>query len=321
MNNSLYTWKHRFGILLALAILVTISGYADYPTSFSGKPPVETARVRAFANTIAIAQKNADAATAELKSGQNSPENASGTGQAAAAIKKCLQLGSQIVEAEKLACAETGMSEEDFHEVKIRLLQVRMLQTLNKMTQGLTGEQSGEEMAAESGESLERKLAGLERRLARSREDLEKAKQNEAPYFAKLDTRIAEQKADISKLQAEIAAATDADKRAGREKKLAAAQNHLIKLETDRKQPYKKLVQARERVAKHEKSVEVFRKNMGAAQQQIASMGAEIQQFQNKVASESARVADSAVMQQAALDLPVFQNFPELQPFLVEPSR
>ncbi len=321
MNNSLYTWKHRLGILLALAIFVTISGYADYPTSFSGKPPVETARVRAFANTIAIAQKNADAATAELKSGQNSPENASGTEQAVAAIKKCLQLGSQIVEAEKLACAETGMSEEDFHEVKIRLLQVRMLQTLNKMTQGLTGEQSGEEMAAESGESLERKLAGLERRLARSREDLEKARQNEAPYFAKLDTRIAEQKANISKLQADIAAATDADKKAGKEKKLAAAQNQLNKLETDRKQPYKKLVQAQERVAKHEKSVEVFRKNMGAAQQQIASMGAEIQQFQNKVASESARVADSAVMQQAALDLPVFQNFPELQPFLVEPSR
>ncbi len=321
MNISLHTFKHWSGILLALAILIAVSGYADYPTSFSGKPPVETARVRAFANTMAIAQKNADAATAELKNGQNSPENASGTGQAAAAIKKCLQLGSQIVEAEKLACAETGMSEEDFHEVKIRLLQVRMLQTLHKMTKGLTGEQSGEEMAAESGESLERKLAGLETRLARSREDLEKARQNEAPYYAKLDSRIAEQKVAITKLQADIAAASDADKRAIKEKKLAAAQKQLAKLEDDRKKPYKKLVQAQEKVEKHEKSVRVFRQNMGAAQQQIASMGKEIQQFQDKVASESAQVADSAVMQQAALDLPVFQNFPELQPFLIEPKK
>ncbi|HNX77298.1 MAG TPA: hypothetical protein PLM07_11210 [Candidatus Rifleibacterium sp.] len=307
--------------LLTFVIIIVSAGsaIAVEPASFSGKPPVESARVRAFARVLSIAQGKANAATEAIQTSQASPENASGTAQAVSAIGNTMKLASGILEAEKLACEETGMSTEDYHEVKIRLLQVRMLQTLEKMTSGLVGGQSGDEMTAESQQSLERKLAGLEKRLADSREDLEKAVQGEAPYFAKLNDRIAGQREIVSNLQSEIPKLTDPDKRTAREKRLAAAQKQLAKLETERHQPYKKLVQARDKVAKHEKSVSVFKENMALTQQKVASMGQEIQQFQNKIASDSARIAESEAMQQARLDLPVFQQFPELQPFLTEP--
>ena len=92
-------------------------------------------------------------------------------------------------------------------------------------------------------------------------------------------------------------------------------------MQADRQKPYSKLVSARERVEKDEKSVSVFRENMAAAKEQIASMGKEIQDFQNKMETGFAQTQDSEVMKQAALDMPVFLQFPELKPFLIEPKK
>ncbi|GAB1354040.1 hypothetical protein MASR1M12_27780 [Erysipelotrichia bacterium] len=305
-----------FALLLSGATL-----FAAAPASFSGLPAIDRAKVELFARTMTIAQGKATAATVELRNDANSPEKAASKDEAVKDIKTVLQLGSNIIDAEKKACAETGMSDTDFHEVKIRLLQVLMLQNMEKMKAAMVGKRSGTDMAAEGMAGVDQKLAALEARLAKSREALAKAQSEEAEYFAKQDKKIAEQQSRITKLQSEAASETVAKKREAKTKQLESAREKLVKMQADRQKPYSKLVSARERVEKDEKSVSVFRENMAAAKDQIASMGKEIQDFQNKMETGFAQTQDSDVMKQAALDMPVFLQFPELKPFLIEPKK
>ncbi len=254
----------KFFVFTAL-VAITCTTFAAEPAVFSGKPAIETAKVELFARTMAIAQANATAATTALNDSSKSPENASSTGEAINAIKEVLQLGSGIVDAENVACQQTGMSQADFHEVKIRLLQARMFQNMDSLKTALIGNKSGNEMADESLAQIDKKLADLEARLQKSRETLEKVKGEEAGYFAKQDSKIAAEKARIAKLQTELARETVAKKRESKQKQLNSARERLAKMETERQKPFKALINANERVAKDEKSVVVFRENMAAA--------------------------------------------------------
>lgn len=309
-------------VLVAMALIFSgITLFAAAPASFSGLPAIDRAKVELFARTMAIAQGQATAATVELRKEDNSPEKAASRDEAVKDIKTVLQLGSNIIDAEKKACVETGMTDTDFHEVKIRLLQVLMLQNMDKMKAAMVGKRSGTDMAAEGIAGVDQKLAALEARLAKSRESLAKAQSEETEHFAKQDQKIADQQSKITKLQSEAASESVAKKREAKTKQLESAREKLVKMQADRQKPYSKLVSARERVEKDEKSVSVFRENMGAAKDQIASMGKEIQDFQDKMATGFSQTQDSEVMKQAALDMPVFLQFPELKPFLIEPKK
>ena len=158
-----------FALLLSGATL-----FAAAPASFSGLPAINRTKVELFARTMTIAQGKATAATVELRNDANSPEKAASKDEAVKDIKTVLQLGSNIIDAEKKACAETGMSDTDFHEVKIRLLQVLMLQNMDKMKAAMVGKRSGTDMAAEGMAGVDQKLTALEARLAKSREALAK---------------------------------------------------------------------------------------------------------------------------------------------------
>ena len=309
-------------LMTMLALLLSgATLFSATPASFSGLPAIDRAKVELFARTMNIAQGKATAATVELRNDENSPEKAASRDEAVKDIKTVLQLGGNIIDAEKRACAETGMSDTDFHEVKIRLLQVLMLQNMDKMKAAMVGKRSGTDMAAEGLAGVDQKLAALEARLAKSRESLAKAQSEEAEHFAKQDQKIADQQRRITKLQSEAASETVAKKREAKTKQLESAREKLVKMQADRQKPYSKLASARERVEKDEKSVSVFRENMGAAKDQIASMGKEIQDFQNKMETGFAQTQDSDVMKQAALDMPVFLQFPGLKPFLIEPKK
>lgn len=310
--------------MLPAVFTLIFSGAAVFsaaPASFSGLPAIDRAKVELFARTMAIAQGKATAATLELRNEDNSPEKAAGKDEALKDIRTVLQLGSDVVDAEKKACVETGMTATDFHEVKIRLLQVLMLQNMDKMKTAMVGKRSGSDMAAEGMAELDQKLAAMEARLAKSRETLAKAQSEEAQYFAKQDKKIAEQQNKITRLQSEVASESVAKKRETKTKQLESARKKLDKMQADRQKPFSKIVSARERVEKDEKSVSVFRENMQAAKDQIAGMGKEIQDFQNKMETGFAQTQDSDVMKQAALDMPVFQQFPDLKPFLIEPKK
>ncbi len=307
-------------VIIALLTL-TCSLFAAEPVIFTGKPPIEKAKVELFARTMAIAQGRAKEATTALKDASTSPENASNTNEAIKAVTEVLQLGREIVESEKIACAKTGMSDSDFHEVKIRLVQVRMFQNMEAMKTALVGERGGGEMAGESLAKIDEKLATLEARVQKSRESLDKAKSDEAAYFAKQDSKIAEQKEKIEKLQTEIPGEKTEKKREAKQKQLNSARERLIKMESERQKPFKTLINAQERLDKDEKSAAVFRANMADAKKQIETMGQEIEQHQEKIMTGFAQTADSEIMKQAALDLQVFQQFPDLRPFLVVPGN
>ncbi|MDD3146172.1 MAG: hypothetical protein PHD82_02620 [Candidatus Riflebacteria bacterium] len=309
--------------LLAFSAIFTLTNAASAaePAVFTGKPAIEASRVELFARTMAIAQGKASAATSALNDKTNSPENASSTHQAVEAIKNVLELGSGILNAEKNACEQTGMSQADFHEVKTRLLQVRMLQNMDSLKSSMIGKQSGNEMAGESMTKIDKQLAGLEARLQKSREALDKAKADEPDYFARQDKKIAELKTKIAKLQSESGTEPNAKKREAKQKQLTSAREKLSKLESDRQKPYKTLINAQERVEKDEKSVAVFRENMAAAKKQLETMGQEIQQYQENMSEGFARTENSDIFKQAALDLPVFQQFPDLKPFLAGPGK
>ncbi|MBU1107189.1 MAG: hypothetical protein KKB51_11015 [Candidatus Riflebacteria bacterium] len=308
--------------VLAACFALSLSLVSAEPAVFTGKPAIENTRIELFAKTMQIAQAKATAATMALKEGSNiSPESASGTEQAIKSLAGVLLLGNSIVNAEELACRETGMDPADFHEVKIRFVQARMLQNMDALKSGLIGKQSGAELTEEITAKIDKKLADLETRLQKSRESLEKARSDEAGYFTKQDKKIADQKKNIEKLQQAIGKESNSKKQIQKQKQLTSAQERLPKLEKERQQPYKALVTAAERVEKDEKAVAQFKEAMPEAKKQMALQGAEIQQYQDKMSEGFSQAQNSDLMKQAAIDLPIFQKYPDLQPFLVEPDK
>lgn len=305
-------------IVLAACLALSVSQINAEPAVFTGKPAIESQKVELFAKTMQIAQAKATAATLALKEGSNTSTNsASSTVQALTAMAGVLQLGNSIVNAEELACKETGMAPADFHEVKIRFVQARMLQNMDALKSAMIGKQSGSEITGEINEKIDKKLADFETRLQKSHENLEKARNDEAGYFAKQDKKIADQKKSIEKLQLSISKESNSKK----QKQLASAQEKLTKLEAERQQPYKAITKATERVEKDEKVIAQFKEAMPEVKKQMAAQGAEIQQFQDKMSEGFSQTQNSDLMKQAAIDLPIFQNYPGLQPFLAEPAK
>ncbi|MEW6708269.1 MAG: hypothetical protein AB1403_00465 [Candidatus Riflebacteria bacterium] len=294
---------------------------ADQTATTTGMLPIDQGLVELFSRTMAIAQGKAASATVALEDDENSPEQAENQSTAVEAVKTTLQLGGQILDAEKLACAETGMSEADFNLVKTRLIQVLMFKNLEKTKKALIGETSGNQMAASGTLSIEEQLAQLEARVVKSKEMLVRAQNGEAEYYAKHDKKIAEQKERVAKIEAELSSPEVAKKRKPKVKQLEVARKKLAKLETDRQKPYRKLETAKKRVEKEEKKLALFREHMNKAKDQIASMGQEIQKFQDEVETGFDKFADSEEMKQARLDLPVFELFPGLKPFMVKPDK
>jgi chromosome segregation ATPase len=311
------------GILGAGCLYSPVSAQSSASTSavITGKPAIETSMVELFANTMKLAQAKATAATIALKGDESSPEKAKTSEASGLAIIAALNHGAAILDAEKNACAETGMKHEDFQEVRTRFLQYKMLTTLEQNKEKLVGKTSGNEMGQESTEKLNNELAKLEQQLEKSRENLNRAQAEEAAYYAGIDAKINKQKEQISKLEAGLATAKNEKQRASKEKQLSAAKQKLAKLEEEKGKPYKALENAKEKVTQNEKKLALFRENMPAMQAQLDKIASDIQNYQNKMEAGIKQTMDSDIMQQAKTDAAVFAQFPDLKPFLIQPGN
>lgn len=309
-------------IILAL-VFTTITALltAQQPGVVTGKAAIDKSLVELFAKTMELAQAKATAATTALSNPENSPEQASSTADALKAIAATLGHGSNILGAEEKACAETGMKFAEFQEVRTRLLQVKLLASLESNQALLKGNVSGNAMNEESLANLDKKLAALEENLKKSQAELEKAIGAEAEYFAKQDEKIAKQKQSISKVTGDIARAKTEKQRQSKEKQLKNAEEKLAKMEIERQKPYRALESAREKVLKNEQKVSQFKEALPAAKEQLTKIGTDIQQYQDKVDAGIEQTRNSDIMQQAALDRPVFEQFPNLQIFMLQPKQ
>ncbi len=304
-------------ILLGSALLPAV---AQQPGVITGKTAIAREQVELFARTMNLAQQKATAATMALTQTDSAPEKASSTADALKALANALNQGSNIIDSEKQACAETGMKFEDFQAVRTRLLQVKLLANLEVTQTALKGKTSGNEMNQESMKNLEDKQAQLEEKLKTSQNELAEAQASEADYFAKLDEKITKQKQQIAKQESDMGKAKNEKQRASRQKSLTNAQEKLVKMEDERKKPYKKLENAKEKVLVNEQKVAMFKEQLPAAKEQLSKMGTEIQQFQDNVDAGVEQTKNSEMMQQANLDRPVFEQFPDLQLFLLQPK-
>ncbi len=309
--------KLLMGLIFTLSL---IPAGAQQNAVVTGKPPIDRALVEKYARTIAIAQAKATEATNELKKDENSPEKSAGTGDAVKALQSALNLGGAILNAEENACKETGMTIEEFKEVRTRLLQVKMLAQLDIQEKNLAGSTSGKEMNVESANKLDQELAKVEAMLAKSKEELEKAKADEPSYYAKIDEKIEKQNKSITKLEQDITKAKNEKQRTAREKQLTSAKEKLTKLTEERQKPYLRLERAKERVLKDEQKLAMFRQGMPEAQAQLEKIGNDVQQYQDKMKEGMQQTRNSDLMQQAAADRPVFEQFPDLQIFLIQPK-
>lgn len=316
---TFYTEQHMKKLLMGIIFTLSlIPANAQQSGVVTGKPPIDRALVEKYARTIAIAQQTATRATEDLSKDENSPEQSVSTDDALKAIKGALTLGSEIMNAEENACKETGMSLEEFKEVRTRLLQVKMLAQLDTQQKTLLGNTSGKEMSAESIAYIEKELARTESIVAKSKEELENAKAAEPAHYAAIADKIDKQNKSINKLLQDIPKAKNEKQKTAREKQLADARKKLAKYEEEAKKPFLRLERAKERLLKDEQKLAMFKQATPEARAQAEKIGSEVQQYQDQMKEGMQQLQNSDMMQQAVADRPVFEQFPELQVFLLQ---
>jgi chromosome segregation ATPase len=282
------------------------------------RPALEKNRVALFAETMKLAHAKTQAATLLLQSGAAAPEGKESLMNSLQALSLALNQGNRFLKAEEDACRETGMSFDEFREIRTRLIQVKMLDLLENNYGELLSMQSGNEMQQNALDQVNRKLDRHKERLQRSLEQLKKAEASEENHYGRLDLRIERQQESIERLKEQLGSACSEEERQRRERSLRSAEDRLEKMKGERKQPYRALVRATENVEKHRKELETFREKMPLIIAKITKLHQEVQEGQDRMAGGMRQLLNADLMQQARLDRPAFKAFPGLKVFAIQ---
>ena len=313
--------RKRMSRLLFVTLGICYCGFAiasDPVPVVTGQPMVDRAVVEQFSRAMKIAQAKVSAAATALQGEAAQPEGAPSTQQAMEALSFALQQGSNVINAEKEACAQTDMPFELFQQVRMRLLQVRMYEKMVLEKERAAGAKTSQQMEQETIDSVHQKQKSLQEQVQRSEEALAKAKTDEATHFSRLDEKIAEQHNVIRKLESDLQTVKTDKQKTSKERQLIAAREKQAKLEQERRQPFRRVVSAEEKLQKDQQKLTLFEEQMPLVIAELRKNFVDLHEAQQKNRVAMEQLEQSDLMQQAKLDKPVFDGFPDLPVFAAQ---
>ena len=287
-----------FSLLLTVLVLLPCASASGQDLTFLGSysqaidlPPVTDEEVSRFVQVLEKAGQHRTAAIEGMKA-------------SSAPLLGVLNDFQTALEAEKKACAELGIPNEEFLKTRSRFLQAMSLENLGK-AQALQTTIATCSLEGMMKAEIDKKIQKQEQTVTDARQAVEKAMTQSSTAAAKGTSKTGKTRAKLATVEAKLAKEANPKKKAGLEKEQARLQAELAKPASGGDD---RVERAREKLAKAEEKLKALREFAVQNEAKDAAGAPDRQARLQKAEADYQKLLASPIMQQAAKDLPAFKK-------------